>query len=157
MTVLLKHRGRQRWNKHHGDGVTSLRLEDHWNRLSTTASTNGHRHARRCNMHLSEISNTLNSVGTISLGVSKPINKSRPTKHRIDRKIEKSLISFLIYRPGNRRKEGQRSEGRETDVHRYREGVNMGGITTRREEIIVTLMNMNNFPQFTCCTVAEEF
>lgn len=40
-------------------------------------------------------SNTLNSVGTISLGVSNPINISRPTKHMIDMKMEKSLISFL--------------------------------------------------------------
>lgn len=72
-------------------------------------------------MHLSKISNTLNSVGTISLGVSKPINISRPTKDRIDKKMEKSLISFLIYRPSNRREEEQRSEGRETYVQKYRQ------------------------------------
>ena len=45
----------------------------------------------------SKKSNTLNSVGTISLGVSNPINISRPTKHMIDMKMEKSLISFLSY------------------------------------------------------------
>lgn len=74
-------------------------------------------------MHLSKISNTLNSVGTISLGVSKPINISRPTKDRIDKKMEKSLISFLIYRPSNRRKAGQRSAEREMNVQKYREKV----------------------------------
>lgn len=31
------------------------------------------------------------------MGVSKPINISRPTKHMIDMKMEKSLISFLSY------------------------------------------------------------
>lgn len=41
----------------------------------------------------------MNSVGTISLGVSNPINISIPTKHMIDMKMEKSLISFLSYTP----------------------------------------------------------
>lgn len=49
------------------------------------------------NIYFSNTSNTLNSVGTISLGVSNPINISRPTKHMIDMKMEKSLISFLSY------------------------------------------------------------
>lgn len=37
---------------------------------------------------------TLNSVGTISLGVLSPINISRPTNVMIDMKIAKSLMSF---------------------------------------------------------------
>lgn len=59
-----------------------------------------------------EKSNTLNSVGTISLGVSNPISISRPTKDMIDMKMAKSLISFLSYRSAHiqlhRTKEGQR-------------------------------------------------
>lgn len=51
----------------------------------------------------SKKSNTLNSVGTISLGVSNPINISRPTKLMIDMKMEKSLISFLSYTSANTR------------------------------------------------------
>lgn len=86
-------------------------------------------------MHLSKISNTLNSVGTISLGVSKPINISRPTKHRIDKKMEKSLISFLIYRPSNRHEEEQRSEGREMYVQKYREKVLTWGNEDKKRKI----------------------
>ena len=37
----------------------------------------------------------------MSLGVSKPINMSRPTKVMIDMKMEKSLISFLSYGSGS--------------------------------------------------------
>lgn len=40
---------------------------------------------------------TLNSVGTISLGVLSPINMSRPTKVIMDMKMEKSLMSFLSW------------------------------------------------------------
>lgn len=40
---------------------------------------------------------TLNSVGTISLGVSSPIKISRPTKVMIDVKMAKSLMSFRSY------------------------------------------------------------
>lgn len=53
------------------------------------------------NIYVRKKSNTLNSVGTISLGVSNPINISRPTKHKIDMKMEKSLISFLSYSSTN--------------------------------------------------------
>lgn len=38
---------------------------------------------------------TLNSVGTISLGVLRPINMSSPTNVMMDMKMEKSLMSFL--------------------------------------------------------------
>lgn len=89
-------------------------------------------------MHLSEISNTLNSVGTISLGVSKPINISRLTKHRIDKKMEKSLISFLIYGPSSRRgssEEEQRSEGRETYFQKCREKVQTWGNEEKKRKI----------------------
>lgn len=60
------------------------------------------------------------------MGVSKPINISRPTKHRIDKKMEKSLISFLIYRPSNRCKKGQRRGKGEVCPEIQRKGVNMG-------------------------------
>lgn len=40
---------------------------------------------------------TLNSVGTISLGVLSPINISSPTNVIMDMKIEKSLMSFLSW------------------------------------------------------------
>lgn len=40
---------------------------------------------------------TLNSVGTISLGVSSPNKISRPTKVMIDVKMAKSLMSFRSY------------------------------------------------------------
>lgn len=60
---------------------------------------------QRCNNILEKVRdslaslnvNTLNSVGTISLGVSKPTHISRPTKDMIDMKMAKSLISFLSY------------------------------------------------------------
>ena len=38
---------------------------------------------------------TLNSVGTMSLGVLSPISISRPTNVMMDMKMEKSLMSFL--------------------------------------------------------------
>lgn len=59
-------------------------------------------------MHdLAQISNqdhTLNSVGTISLGVSSPIKISSPTKVMIDVKMEKSLMSFRSYTVTQRNK-----------------------------------------------------
>lgn len=51
---------------------------------------------------------TLKSVGTCSLGVFNPESMSRPTKSRMDMKIEKSLISLRSLRkqqePKRRRK-----------------------------------------------------
>lgn len=49
---------------------------------------------------------TLNSVGTISLGVSSPIKISRPTKVMIDVKMEKSLMSFRSYTFAQRNETG---------------------------------------------------
>ena len=42
-------------------------------------------------------SHTLNSVGTISLGVLSPMNISSPTNVIMDMKMEKSLMSFLSW------------------------------------------------------------
>lgn len=42
-----------------------------------------------------DASHTLNSVGTINLGVLSPINMSSPTNVMMDMKMEKSLMSFL--------------------------------------------------------------
>lgn len=44
---------------------------------------------------LTESTATLNSVGTISLGVLSPSSMSMPTKVMMDMKMEKSLMSFL--------------------------------------------------------------
>lgn len=48
-------------------------------------------------LNINSLEITLNSVGTISLGVLSPINMSSPTKVMMDMKIEKSLMSFLSW------------------------------------------------------------
>lgn len=46
---------------------------------------------------------TLNSLGTMSLGVSTPTSTSTPQKTRIDRMMAKSLMSFLTWRTKKKR------------------------------------------------------
>lgn len=48
---------------------------------------------------LTQSTGTLNSVGTISFGVLSPSSMSIPTKVMMDMKMEKSLMSFLSWRP----------------------------------------------------------
>lgn len=59
-------------------------------------------------------SNTLNSVGTISLGVLSPINISSPTNVIMDMKIEKSLMSFLSWCHRHRNNKNNKNSLNET-------------------------------------------
>lgn len=56
---------------------------------------------------------TLNSVGTINLGVLRPISMSRPTNVMIDMKIEKSLMSFLSWTKQQQQKKQKQYDNRQ--------------------------------------------
>ena len=74
---------------------------------------------------------TLNSVGTMSLGVLSPINISRPTKVMIDMKMEKSLISFLSCSPTHTKCQTYRKQ---TDIQTDRQTDNSIKQRLRKKE-----------------------
>lgn len=86
----------------------------------------------------------MSSVGTISLGVSNPINISRPTKDMIDMKMAKSLISFLSYTSTNTKtKEDKQKCGvtvEERDIN-VQEAMRTGEKEERLCNIIISLLN----------------